>query len=587
MTYADLLTLANHLWQSTVFAAAMWALTLVLTENRAAVRYGLWLAASVKFLVPFSLLVNAGSRFAWRTAPAVAQPAWSFVAQQIGHPFTTPAGLPQVPAPPGLNPVPGLLLGIWFCGVVAGIVFWLLCWRKMRATRRAATLIPLHLPILVFSSATRLEPGVFGIREPVLLLPDGIMDRLTPAQLEAILAHEMSHVRRRDNLMAAIHMVVELLFWFYPLVWWIRTRLIEERERACDEEVLKSGSDASVYAEGILNVCKLYVESPVACLSGVTGADLKKRIAYIVQHRTVRSLNPGRKLLLLAAGMLTLAVPIVIGLMNAPFVQSQTLPSGRLEFEVASIKMSPSQTARGRMRGGPGTDDPGQITLTNVTLFNVILRAYDVKAFQLSAPDWLSSQKYDILAKVPQGTSKEQGNRMLQTLLADRFHLVLHRETKDLPGFELVQSRSGAKLKPSPDSGAPDLPPPSAPPKTDGDGYPQLDGPGLLLMEGVRGRAVVVFLTAKAQPLSALVELLSREFRMPILDKTGLAGKFDFKLEFAPQPPGALPPEVAEESAAPNLTTAVQQQLGLRLNSSKVPTGVLIVNRADKVPTEN
>lgn len=95
--------------------------------------------------------------------------------------------------------------------------------------------------------------------------------------------------------------------------------------------------------------------------------------------------------------------------------------------------------------------------------------------------------------------------------------------------------RGGSKLKPSPDSGLPELPPPSTPPKTDMNGYPELNGPGLLFMEGLRGQAVAVFLTARAQPLSALVELLSREFRLPILDKTDLAGKFDFRLEFAPQ----------------------------------------------------
>jgi uncharacterized protein (TIGR03435 family) len=238
------------------------------------------------------------------------------------------------------------------------------------------------------------------------------------------------------------------------------------------------------------------------------------------------------------------------------------------------------------MRGGPGTNDPGQMNLTSVTMFDVILRASDAKAFQLSAPDWVSSQKYDIVAKVPPGTSKEQSNQMLQALLAERFHLVIHHETKALQGFELAAGRGGSKLKPSNDSGAP-APTQSGPPRTDANGYPQLDGPGLLMMEGTRGRAVVVFLTARSQPISSLVELLSREFRMPIFDRTGLVGKFDFKLEFAPQPPGALPADAPDDSGAPNLTTAVQEQLGLRLNPSKVPTDVLIVDRADKIPTEN
>src|ERR1043166_8643186 len=105
-------------------------------------------------------------------------------------------------------------------------------------------------------------------------------------------------------------------------------------------------------------------------------------------------------------------------------------------FEIAAVRASPVQRGRGSMRGGPGTSDPGRISFTNVTLFEIILRAYDLKAFQLSAPDWLSSQRYDVAAQVPSGATKEQCNRMLQTLLSDRFHMVLHHETKELQGFE-------------------------------------------------------------------------------------------------------------------------------------------------------
>ena len=119
------------------------------------------------------------------------------------------------------------------------------------------------------------EPGVFGVFRPILLLPEGIGARLNEPQLEAILAHELCHVRRRDNLTATIHMAVQAVFWFHPLVWWLGARLVDERERACDEEVLRLGNRPQVYAAGILNICKLYVESPLACVSGVTGADLK------------------------------------------------------------------------------------------------------------------------------------------------------------------------------------------------------------------------------------------------------------------------------------------------------------------------
>ena len=248
------------------------------------------------------------------------------------------------------------------------------------------------------------------------------------------------------------------------------------------------------------------------------------------------------------------------------------------------------------MRGGPGTSDTGQITFTNVTLLAVLLRAYNVKTYQVAGLGWLSSERYDIAAKIPPGTTNEQFNLMLQNLLAERFRLALHHETRELQGFDLVAGRNGPKLKASPeaDPGAQPAPEPVSPPKIDANGFPHLDGPGLVMMEGVKGKAVISYLTARAQPLSALVEMLSREFRLPIVDKTGLTGKFDFTLEFAPQPPGALPPPSSvdglpdpTDESAPNLITAVQQQLGLKLNPGKIPLNVLIVDRALQVPTEN
>ena len=135
--------------------------------------------------------------------------------------------MPQAVTTPLVNPGAAVILGVWLCGIAAGIVFWLRCWRQVRAARLMAIPLAINSPIPALLSAMRLEPGVFGIWRPVLLLPEGIADRLTAAQLEAIFAHEMCHVRRRDNLTAAIHMTVEILFWFHPLVWWLRARLLK------------------------------------------------------------------------------------------------------------------------------------------------------------------------------------------------------------------------------------------------------------------------------------------------------------------------------------------------------------------------
>src|SRR5579863_6139429 len=288
--------LFDHLWQSTLFALVAGLLTLALRKNRARVRHGIWLAASCKFLVPVSVLIALGGQIEWRNTPAPA--SISAVMVEVSQPFTTaPVALP-VAVPVSASRLPEVLFAIWACGFIGISCSWWIRWRRVRAAVQvgrspwtaADALVRLSSwqtepdqgvrrgrgrpPHKVICSPTILEPGVFGIFTPVLLLPESIFDRLTPAQLQAVIEHELCHVRHRDNLAAAIHMFVETLFWFHPLVWWIGKRMVEERERACDEEVLQLGSEPRIYAEGILNICKLYVESPMPCVSGVTGADL-------------------------------------------------------------------------------------------------------------------------------------------------------------------------------------------------------------------------------------------------------------------------------------------------------------------------
>src|SRR5262249_39720639 len=146
--------------------------------------------------------------------------------------------------------------------------------REIEALRRCSDQAAMNSTgVQMVCSSAAFEPGVVGILRPVLVLPSTIASHLDRAQLDAIVPHELCHVRRRDNLTAALHMLVESIFWFHPLVWWLGARLVEERERACDEEVVRLGNEPQVYAEGILHVCKTYIESPIACAAGVTGAN--------------------------------------------------------------------------------------------------------------------------------------------------------------------------------------------------------------------------------------------------------------------------------------------------------------------------
>jgi len=318
--------LTNHLWQSTLFAVMAGLATLAFRRNRAQVRYWLWFSASIKFFIPLALLMSLGSHFRW--APAVneiATPAVSLAIEEVAQPF--PEAVPFAPRAPGKRDwIPVAVFALWSCGF-AGISFIRLRgWLGIRAAVHAS--VPIEIPggVAVRTSPGLLEPGVVGWLHPILLVPEGIAERLTASQLEAVLAHELYHVRRRDNLTSAIHMIVEAIFWFHPLVWWIGARLVEERERACDEGVVSLGNEPHVYAEAILHVCKLYVESPLACVSGVTGSDLKKRIEAIMDRRIALRLNFAKKAGLAVVGLLAVAAPIVIGMMNTPHLRAQSSP---------------------------------------------------------------------------------------------------------------------------------------------------------------------------------------------------------------------------------------------------------------------
>ena len=413
------------------------------------------------------------------------------------------------------------------------------------------------------SSATRLEPGVFGIRKPVLLLPEGITDRLTPAQLEAVLAHELCHVRRRDNLTAAIHMVVEVVFWFHPLVWWIRTHLVAERERACDEEVVRTAEDPQVYAEGILNVCKFYLESPLTCVSGVTGSDLKKRIKSIMIARTPHNLNLWSRILLATAGLAALAGPVAIGILHAsPGLAQQSQPQAevRMAFEVASIKPSPNpDEGRTPWRF---KQNPGGIDYKYITVPTLIQKAFGIEDYQLTLPRGYQSQEWDIIAKAPANSRTQDFPLMLRSLLADRFQLTFHRETKELPVYELVVAKGGSKLKEVP------------PPEGGLGGNRTAEG-----MSHWKGKV----------PLSTLAYALTVTLRTPVIDKTGIQGIFEIEFEHAPLARD-IPSDggvLAASMPGPTISNALEKALGLKLEPRKDRVEILVVDHLERAPTAN
>src|SRR5271170_3271236 len=435
--------LTNHIWQSTLFAVVAGLATLAFRKNRAQVRYWLWFSASFKFLVPFSLLLSLGNHLQWTpVARKIAAPAVSTAMLQITQPF--PNNPSFVPSAPGhADWTPAAVLAIWLCGFAAIALIRARGWRRIRAAVRSSTPIDMLASMQVRSSPGLLEPGVVGLFHPILLLPTGIAERLQPPQLKAVLAHELCHARRHDNLTSAVHMIVETVFWFHPLVWWIGARLLEERERACDEAVLSLGSEPLDYAEGILTVCKSYVESPLSLVSGVTGANLKKRIHAILTGRIAADLNFAKKLALAAAAIAAVAIPIAAGIMSSPGISVEAQPAAP-RFETASIK-SCSTFSRSAYRDLP----PGTFNSGCTTVQRLVQQAYGLFADGQMNPGssltvvggqaWTTSDLYEIDAKAegPQGHSMMNGP-MLQALLEARFTLKVHRETRELPVYALT-----------------------------------------------------------------------------------------------------------------------------------------------------
>ena len=635
----------NHLWQSTAFAAVVWLATLLLRRNQARVRYGLWLAASVKFLIPFSLLVGLGRLLPKPQHVVVAMPV-SYAMDTVAQPFTeTPMDFAPVevqvsPMQRFEHMIPLALGIIWLCGVMVVLAIWGVRWRRVAKTLRQAVRVEdrreweilrrlhtamgagRHIPLLM--SQKLMEPGMFGIFRPVLIWPERLSERLDDEHIEAILAHELGHAQRRDNLTAVLHMVVEAAFWFYPLVWWMERRMVEERERACDEAVVEMGSRPGIYAESLLKACRFCVESPLVCVSGITGADLSKRVLSIMTLHLER-LSLSKKVALALFGFIVIATPILLGqseaaqrvmavaLQSAPapvravaraMIAEEQTPSTALiaevqapagapvggatviqsdakpfALDVASIRPAePEPSNRPRRIGFQFTDDG--LVATSLSLERMLMVQYrsELPADSNSivgGPDWVRTIQWDIRGKVADSDiaewsklshdsseqAKERQSATIQAMLADRFKLKMHFETKEGTVYALVVAKGGPKLKPSPS----DMPP----------------------------RMVIRFgqghISSEWMTIAGVARYLTLELGHPVIDKTGITGQYDLTLDWAPTQGATGAPGVdagqastPNDESKPSVFTAVQEQLGLKLEAQKGPIETLVIDQAEK-----
>jgi bla regulator protein BlaR1 len=603
---------ANHLWQSSVFAVAAWLTALQLRRNRAHVRHGIWLAASVKFLIPFSLLIDLGGLLRKPQHPLLSsQTTLSSAMSVVGQPFS---GLPAhainaQSLPEHLTVLwPEVLAGVWVCGMVTVLLIWCTRWRKIyralhqavpvksgrefELLRRLETLVKVRRHIPMLRSVDMMEPGIFGIFHPRMLWPDRLSERLENEHIEGILAHELVHVRRRDNLTAAIHMLVEVVFWFHPMVWWIESRMLQERERACDEAVVQLAVRPEVYAEGLLKACRFCAESPLICVSGITGADLRDRIVRIMTEHLVQKMDLSRKLLLGGVAFVSLAIPVALGL-SAKLDTATTMnvhPPSQLGEPAttnkdAAVDLAPLAIASIRQVAPRENDamltnftDVG-VTFRSIATASIVHQAFSPQPtlsmdddLILGLPGWTQSERYDIQAKVDnddvakwKALSLPEKRLALQPLLVTRFNLQFHHETRERPTYSLVVAKNGPKLRKA--QHVETNPTGTGSPDRTGDRDESTVTPGKIVLKG--------------SSLSLLASLLSSQgLSHTVVDKTGLTELYDITLRWSPEDVGS------SDASLPSLFTALQEQLGLKLEYNKNPIDVIVIDHIER-PSAN
>jgi uncharacterized protein (TIGR03435 family) len=466
------------------------------------------------------------------------------------------------------------------------------CARGDALVRRLSDEADLHRSIAVRVHESIPGPMTYGALRPVILLPLDA-ESWSDAALGRAMIHELEHVRRCDWVSQYIARFVAALYWFHPLVWIAWRRLSLEAERACDDAVLRR-SEATAYAHQLVLLAeRLASTATPPLLAMATCRDLSTRVRAVLdgaQARGRAGALPVATAIVAAALFIAAVAPLrAVPQAQAPSAGAQQPP---LAFETASVKPNKSDAEDRYIRIDPSG---GGLTAVNMQLRALITFAYDIRSFQLEGgPDWLASDRFDILAKperaVPAAgaffSGQEPLRMMLRTLLADRFKLVMHRETKELPIFELVLARQDGKLGPQLRPAAVDCQAQAAAAK--GGTPPASSGPP------GRGSCFMnmnpVSITGGGVTLEMLADLLSGPATQRlVIDRTGLTGNWDLEVKYTPDqsqvPPGVeLPPSI--DRNGPSLFTALEEQLGLKLRPARGPVEVLVIDSVQQ-PTPN
>ena len=535
--------------------------------------------------------------------------------------------------------IPQVLVALWLIGVAVFLLpvvagFWQL--RRLRRTaipwaggeellRSLASARGVHRRIDTVLHDAVAGPMTCGMLRPAIIMPVTAQD-WDEASLRRSLRHELEHVARWDLFTNCFSRMICAAYWFHPLVWaaWRRLRL--EAEKACDDAVVVE-DDARDYAALLVSMAQPAAGARPPLLAMASRDDLTARVAALLDRGQRRGPVGRRR----AAGLIVVAAAAMIGI--APMTVARAMPQAlaagagqSTTFTDASIKRLPSaQTtvARGipQAQAASAAQSPtfaeasinrlppaqlrridGRIIATGLTVQNLLTMAFAVRDIE-NAPLWVRMDRFDIVANAPPETTMTRESKALQALLIERFKLVAHQETRDFPVYALVLARPdgslGPQLTPSQmDCSRRDLIRARAVSGVEPAAADQAPlNCSTTSSEGrMAGGGVTLEELAGNLPMHLRFFGTGRMFAGQLIDRTGVTGRFDFRMEWeqdvagssgaASQPPQGPPSMSALESSVPRFLAALQQQLGLKIETQMVPAPVLVIDSIEP-PTEN
>jgi uncharacterized protein (TIGR03435 family) len=595
--------LVDFLWQGALVGVLLWLALIVLRNRSASARYAVSCAALLVLSALPVLTIVALRSAAASPAPAVPAARASPAPQGSPAPLVPQTMLriwfvPEAPRIAWLERLQWWALPVWSLGVLLLSIRLAWAYGHSCALRRGgvppddtavaivgrlAARIGVRRGVRVLQTSIAVGPCVVGWLRPAILLPPAAAMGLSPQQLEAVLAHELAHIKRHDYLVNVAQVVVETLFFYHPVVWWVSKQIRVERELCCDDVAVRSCGDAVGYARALTALARRSLGAPELSIAA-TGGSLKYRVQRLL-GAAPREIVPSG-----APGVIAVSVAAALLAMNIDRLEALGEAQGEQpRFEVASIKRN---TLNDRIVVIQSQN--GRFTARGYTLGMLVQQAYQVQEFQIAdGPDWIESERFDIIANEPAAgaTSVAAGpvapgpgqprprDLMLRALLEERFNLSVHKETRERPVYALVPARSDGRLGSNLTRTTVDCATARGP-----EACGTSVGPGY-----IRARGVTIAQLATA--FSRLTMTGSSLNRL-VVDRSGLEGAFDAEVRFTPENipqlgpgplPGGLPPI---DPNGPSIFTAVQEQLGLKLDAQRGPVEVLVIDRVER-PTEN